>query len=142
MLNFSFMVLTPLLPLYLSEEFGANKDQIGMVLSGYALTALLIRPFSGFIVDSFPRKAVLLLCYFIFAMLFGGYLIAGSLAAFFVVRTLHGAPMVADHRSLRLSLVGELQGHFPCSYVYRRAGIPHQQYAEPSSQNAATRPEG
>ena len=95
MLNFSFMVLTPLLPLYLSEEFGANKDQIGMVLSGYALTALLIRPFSGFIVDSFPRKAVLLLCYFIFAMLFGGYLIAGSLAAFFVVRTLHGAPMGA-----------------------------------------------
>ena len=67
MLNFSFMVLTPLLPLYLSEEFGANKDQIGMVLSGYALTALLIRPFSGFIVDSFPRKAVLLLCYFIFS---------------------------------------------------------------------------
>ena len=53
MMYFSFMILTPLLPLYLSEEFGANKDQIGLVLSGYALTALLIRPFSGFFVDSF-----------------------------------------------------------------------------------------
>ncbi|MBQ7182307.1 MAG: MFS transporter [Bacteroidaceae bacterium] len=95
MLNFSFMVLAPLLPLYLSEEFGADKDQIGMVLSGYALTALLIRPFSGFIVDSFPRKAVLLTCYFIFFLLFGGYLVAGSLAAFCLVRTLHGAPMGA-----------------------------------------------
>ena len=51
MLYFSFMLLTPLFPLYLSEEFGADKDQIGMVLSGYAVTALLIRPFSGFIVD-------------------------------------------------------------------------------------------
>ncbi|MBQ2519612.1 MAG: MFS transporter, partial [Bacteroidaceae bacterium] len=51
MLNFAFMVLTPLLPLYLSETYGASKDQIGLVLSGYALTALLVRPFSGFLVD-------------------------------------------------------------------------------------------
>jgi MFS family permease len=56
MLYFSFMVMTPLLPLYLSEVFGATKDETGMVLSGYALTALLVRPFSGFFVDSFPRK--------------------------------------------------------------------------------------
>ncbi len=95
MLYFSFMILTPLLPLYLSEEFGADKDQIGLVLSGYVLTALLIRPFSGFFVDSFPRKVVLLVCYFLFFILFGGYLLTGSLMAFFVVRTLHGAPMGA-----------------------------------------------
>ncbi len=95
MLNFSFMVLTPLLPLYLSEQFGATKDQIGYVLSGYALTALLIRPFSGFFVDSFPRKAVLLTFYFIFAILFGGYIVAGGLLLFGIVRTLHGAPMGA-----------------------------------------------
>ncbi len=94
-LNFSFMVLTPLLPLYLSEHFGASKDQIGYVLSGYALTALLIRPFSGFFVDSFPRKVVLLTFYFVFAILFGGYIVAGSLLFFGIVRTLHGAPMGA-----------------------------------------------
>lgn len=95
MLYFSFMILTPLLPLYLSEEFGANKDQIGLVLSGYALTALLIRPFSGFFVDSFPRKTVLLVCYFLFFILFGGYMAAGTLLAFCIIRTLHGAPMGA-----------------------------------------------
>ena len=95
MLYFSFMVLTPLLPLYLSETFGADKDTIGLVLSGYAVTALLIRPFSGYFVDSFPRKTVLLLFYGLFALLFGGYLVAGSLLLFGVVRTLHGAPMGA-----------------------------------------------
>ncbi len=95
MLYFSFMLLTPLLPLYLSEAFGADKDEIGLVLSGYALTALLIRPFSGYLVDSFPRKVTLLVCYFLFFILFGGYLVAGSLLAFCVVRTLHGAPMGA-----------------------------------------------
>ncbi len=95
MLNFSFMILTPLLPIYLSEAFGANKDQIGLVLSGYSLTALLIRPFSGFFVDSFPRKLILLICYSTFAILFGGYIVAGSLLLFAIVRTLHGAPMGA-----------------------------------------------
>lgn len=95
MLYFSFMVVTPLFPLYLSEVFGATKDETGMVLSGYALTALLIRPFSGFFVDSFPRKLVLLVCYGLFALLFGGYLIAGSLLSFCILRTLHGAPMGA-----------------------------------------------
>ena len=94
-LYFSFMIVTPLFPLYLSEVFGATKDETGLVLSGYALTALLIRPFSGFIVDSFPRKAVLLLCYGLFALFFGGYLVAGSLLSFCIIRTLHGAPMGA-----------------------------------------------
>ena len=95
MLYFSFMVVTPLFPLYLSEVFGATRDETGMVLSGYALTALLIRPFSGFLVDSFPRKAVLLVCYGLFALFFGGYLVAGSLLSFCIIRTLHGAPMGA-----------------------------------------------
>ncbi|MBS7347808.1 MAG: MFS transporter, partial [Muribaculaceae bacterium] len=35
MLFFSFYLLTPLLPIYLSEQFHTNKDTIGMVLSGY-----------------------------------------------------------------------------------------------------------
>ena len=95
MLYFSFMVVTPLVPLYLSEVFGATKDETGMALSGYALTALLIRPFSGFFVDSFPRKIVLLVCYGLFFVLFGGYLVAGSLLSFCILRTLHGAPMGA-----------------------------------------------
>ena len=95
MLYFSFMVVTPLFPLYLSEVFGATKDETGLVLSGYTLTALLIRPFSGFLVDSFPRKLVLLVCYGLFFVLFGGYLVAGSLLSFCILRTLHGAPMGA-----------------------------------------------
>ena len=95
MLFFSFYLLTPLLPLYLSEEFGAPKDMIGLVLSGYTITALIARPFSGFIVDSFPRKKVLMWCFFLFFIFFGGYLAAGTLLMFTIVRTLHGAPFGA-----------------------------------------------
>lgn len=96
MIFFSFMLLTPLLPLYLKETFAADKQTIGMVLSGYTLLALLIRPFGGFFVDSFPRKKVLLICYGLFSIFFGGYLVAGSLLLFTIVRTLHGAPFGAS----------------------------------------------
>lgn len=92
---FSFMLVTPLLPLYLSETFGADKHTIGIVLSGYALTALLIRPFSGYFVDSFDRKKVLLLFMFFFFLFFAGYILAGSLFLFAIIRTLHGAPFGA-----------------------------------------------
>lgn len=94
-LFFAFYVLTPLLPLYLSEHFGATKDVIGLVLSGYTITALLFRPFSGFLVDSFPRKTVLLVCFAAFSIFFAGYLAASSLLLFTIVRTLHGGPFGA-----------------------------------------------
>ena len=94
-LFFAFYVLTPLLPLYLSEQFHATKDIIGLVLSGYTITALLVRPFSGFVVDTFDRKQVLMLCFAAFFILFAGYLAASTLLLFCIVRTLHGGPFGA-----------------------------------------------
>ena len=94
-LFFAFYVLTPLLPLYLSEHFGATKDVIGLVLSGYTVTALVMRPFSGFMVDSFPRKTVLMVSFVVFTIFFAGYLAASTLLLFTIVRTLHGAPFGA-----------------------------------------------
>lgn len=92
LLFFAFYLLTPLLPLYLSERFSATKDVIGLVLSGYTVTTMLMRPFSGYVVDSFPRKQVLMVCFFVFFIFFAGYLAAGTLLLFAIVRTLHGAP--------------------------------------------------
>ena len=94
-LFFAFYVLTPLLPLYLSEHFGATKDVIGLVLSGYTITALLFRPFSGYVVDVFPRKTVLMISFGAFAIFFAGYLAASTLLLFTIVRTLHGGPFGA-----------------------------------------------
>lgn len=95
MIFFSFMLLTPLLPTYLSETFHADKDTIGMVLSGYTLTALVVRSLSGYMVDSFPRRVVLVVSYMLFCLFFLGYVAAGTLLLFTIVRTLHGAPFGA-----------------------------------------------
>lgn len=92
MIFFSFMLVMPLLPLYLSEQYGAGKHTIGLILSGYTITALIARLFSGYVVDSFPRRTVLLLSYSLFSFFFLGYLVGGPLLLFAIVRTLHGAP--------------------------------------------------
>lgn len=95
LLFFAFYLLTPLLPLYLDEQFHADKDAIGIVLSGYVIATLLIRPFSGFVVDTFDRKTVLTICFFAFFICFSGYVGAGTLLMFAIVRTMHGIPFGA-----------------------------------------------
>ena len=90
LLFFSFYLLLPMLPFYLRDTFAVDKQLIGIILSGYTITALIVRPFGGFIVDSFPRKPVLLICYFSFFVFFAGYLIAGTILFFAIVRALHG----------------------------------------------------
>ncbi len=95
LLYFAFYLLTPLLPLYLNETFGATKDTIGIVLSGYTVAALIVRPFCGYVVDSFSRKKVLMLCLSGFAVFFAGYIAAGTILMFAICRTLHGGPFGA-----------------------------------------------
>ncbi len=95
LLFFAFYLLTPLLPIYLDSHFNADKHEIGIVLSGYVVAALLIRPFSGFMVDCFDRKKVLTLCFFLFFIFFAGYIGAATILMFAIVRTLHGLPFGA-----------------------------------------------
>lgn len=90
LLFFAFYLLLPVLPMYLSEAFAASRSTAGFILSSYTITALMIRPFAGYMVDTFPRKPLLLICYFVFLLFFGGYLLAGTLLLFAIIRAGHG----------------------------------------------------
>lgn len=90
LLYFGFWLLIPVLPFYLSEVFSAGNSTIGIILSCYTVAALCIRPFSGYLLDSFARKPLYLLAYFIFMTMFAGYIIAGSLVLFILFRIIHG----------------------------------------------------
>lgn len=92
MLYFSFMLIVPILPLYLADTYDAGKHTIGFVLSGYTIAIMLVRPFSGYVVDNYDRKRVMMLFYSLAFVICGFYLIGGSLFLFTVIRTLHGAP--------------------------------------------------
>ncbi|MBP5681471.1 MAG: MFS transporter [Bacteroidales bacterium] len=92
MLFFSFMLVVPLLPIYLHERFYSTSEVIGVVLSGYTWVAMLTRAGSGYLVDTLPRKQVLVWAWFLLFVFFAGYILAGSLLLFAMVRTLHGVP--------------------------------------------------
>lgn len=90
LLYFGFWLLTPVLPFYLSEIFNASNATIGIVLSCYTISSLCIRPFSGYFLDTFARKPLYLLAYFIFTLIFAGYMVAGLLTLFIIFRIVHG----------------------------------------------------
>ncbi len=90
LLFFAFYMLLPILPMYLADRFAVTKSAAGLILSSYTIMALLFRPFAGFMVDSFPRKPLLMICYAFFISYFGGYMLAGVLAAFIILRATHG----------------------------------------------------
>lgn len=90
LLYFGFYLLMPIFPFYLSEVFHTDNAIMGMILSCYTVAALCIRPFSGYLLDTFARKPLYLLAYFLFTVVFGGYLLAGSLTLFIILRILHG----------------------------------------------------
>ena len=81
LLYFGFWLMMPVLPFYLT---------MGLVLSCYTIAALCIRPFSGYLLDTFARKPLYLVAYFIFTSIFGGYLLAGTLTLFIILRIVHG----------------------------------------------------
>lgn len=90
LLFFSFYMLIPVLPFYLTDNMGTNNSVAGIVLSLYTISALLIRPFSGFMVDMFARKPLYLICYGFFCIIFAGYVVAVTLTLFIILRILHG----------------------------------------------------
>jgi MFS family permease len=90
LLYFGFYLLLPVLPFYLTEIFFISKTTTGIILACYILAALTIRPFSGFLLDTFARKPLYLFAFFIFTAVFAGYIIAGTLTLFIMLRVLHG----------------------------------------------------
>jgi len=90
LLFFGFWLLIPILPFYLKETYGCPEAVLGVILSCYTASGLCVRPFSGYLMDKFPRKPIYILCYFICALMFIGYMAAAALSWFIVLRMLHG----------------------------------------------------
>ena len=87
---FGFWMLVPVLPFYLAETFEAEGPLIGVILSCYTISALCIRPFSGYLIDMFARKPLYVAAYAVFTAIFLGYHFSTSIALFALFRIVHG----------------------------------------------------
>jgi len=86
----SFHLLMPTIPIYLIE-IGIDHAFIGIIVASYSIAMLLIRPFSGYFVDVFNRKKLLLISLILFAGSFLGYIYAVTITMLIIVRSIHGA---------------------------------------------------
>ena len=90
LLYFAFYLILPILPFYLTEIFHTGNATVGIVLSCYTVASLCIRPFSGYLLDTLARKPLYLIAYFVFISIFAGYMLAGVLTLFVLLRIAHG----------------------------------------------------
>ena len=86
----SFNLLMPSIPLYITEYLGVPQSQTGIVLASYAIALLFVRPFSGYLVDIYSRKKLLLLGFTCFTLTFFGYFFVTTVLLFVVLRFIHG----------------------------------------------------
>lgn len=91
LLFFGFWILIPVLPFYIRETYMCPASVLGAVLSCYTVSELCVRPFSGYMMDSFRRKPLYIFFYFVCTAIFVGYILSTTLTLFIILRTLHGA---------------------------------------------------
>ena len=87
----SFYALMPLLPFYLTQEYSADGTVVGLVLSCYMVSCILIRPYCGYLLDTMNRRTVYILAYLIFSAVFSAYALCATLWFFIILRIVHGA---------------------------------------------------
>lgn len=86
----AFYIMLPTLPVFLTRELKIEEGKTGMILAVFTLAALLIRPFTGYLIDRYGRKAFYIPALLLFALIFAGYPLAGVFTLMLAVRFLHG----------------------------------------------------
>lgn len=86
---FGFQMTLPTLPLFV-EHLGGNDQLIGWVVGIFTLSALIIRPYSGHLLESKGRAFVYITGLFIFIISVGSYIFAASFIFLFIMRFIQG----------------------------------------------------
>lgn len=93
LMNFSFYLLMPTMPVYLVEQLNIDTTDVGIALSSYTVGLLCVRPFSGYLVDCFSRKYLYLFAFAVFAVMFAGYFFATTMWTIMAIRFFQGGFM-------------------------------------------------
>ncbi len=88
--NLSFNAITPILAKYAATRFDASLALAGALSGLFAVTSLLVRPFSGVLADRMSRKILLMISNSLIFIAVLGYALSTDIALLFFFRVLHG----------------------------------------------------
>jgi len=86
----AYYSLISTLPIYVSSVLHAPHSIVGLVLSAYAIAAILIRPFTGFGLDYFGRKTIFIASLLVYGLIFNMYVFASTVMIILFLRFAHG----------------------------------------------------
>ncbi|MBM7867462.1 MFS transporter [Heliomicrobium gestii] len=86
----SFYFLLPTLPVFVTSGLGGDESSVGYIIGILSLTAVMVRPLSGYLLDAVGRKKVLFLALIAFCLATSAYHIVAGLTALLLLRGLHG----------------------------------------------------
>ncbi len=89
-MSFAFYLLMPTLPLHLIQVMHSTPAMAGVIMSAYVVAGLCVRPFSGFLIDHFPRKKLYVFTFILFTLFNVLYFGAIAIWIFLGLRLLHG----------------------------------------------------
>jgi MFS family permease len=90
LLCITYYSLISTLPIYLADRLHADKSAIGLVLAAYTIASVTVRPISGFALDKFGRKMILIGALILYSVIFIGYVFALSITLITVLRFIQG----------------------------------------------------
>jgi len=120
LLAWSFYALIPTLPIYLTGDLGISPGRTGLIMSAFAVSGILVRPFAGYLIDNYHRFRLFIVSLSVITVLYLGYPFMSGVVALFSLRLIHGAvwgtctssigPLVAD--TVPATRLGEGMGIF------------------------------
>ncbi|MFZ5648725.1 MAG: MFS transporter [Bacillota bacterium] len=86
----SFYFLLPTLPVFVTDVLKGDESNVGYIIGVLSLTAVMVRPLSGFMLDVAGRRKILIYAFIAFSLAMAAYNFVTSLTLLFTLRALHG----------------------------------------------------
>lgn len=85
-----YFAQTAVLPVYIISDLNGTVAQAGLAMTLFMVSSIVVRPFSGLIIEKFGKKKTFLVSELIFCLFSFAYLLADNLSVLLVIRFLHG----------------------------------------------------
>ncbi|PGT90570.1 MULTISPECIES: MFS transporter [Bacillaceae] len=86
----AFYGLLTSLPIYVVDELGRSSVDAGLIITIFMLSAIIVRPFSGKLIQDFGKKKTLMISMILFTVFSFMYLWVENYALLLVLRFVHG----------------------------------------------------